>query len=162
MIRPAEYDHGTHDGCVAETLPFGNCATAHGALYEAQHMTFGCRRGALQKRGATRAMAGTFQDREKGFERKYQMDQDMEFRVHARRDKLLGLWLAEHFGLSGDDAKAYAIEVVGSNFEKPGDEDLIEKVMGDIAEKNAAIDEKELRAKFAALLHEAYDQINAG
>ena len=107
-------------------------------------------------------MAGTFQDREKGFERKYQMDQDMEFRVHARRDKLLGLWLAEHFGLSGDDAKAYAIEVVDSNFEKPGDEDLIEKVMGDIAEKNAAIDEKELRAKFAALLHEAYDQINTG
>ena len=107
-------------------------------------------------------MADTFQKREKGFERKYEMDQDLEFRVHARRDKLLGLWLAEHFGLSGDDAKDYAIEVVDSNFERPGDEDLIEKVMADIAEKKAAIDEKELRAKFAELLHEAYDQISVG
>ena len=100
-----------------------------------------------------------FQDREKGFERKYQMDQDQEFRVHARRDKLFGLWLAERFGMTGDDADKYAIEVVDSNFEKPGDEDLMDKVKADIAERNAGIEEKELRTKFEECLHEAYNQI---
>ena len=100
-----------------------------------------------------------FQDRKKGFERKYQMDQDQEFRVHSRRDKLLGLWLAERFGLTGDEAEAYAIEVVQSNFEKPGDEDLMEKVKADVAERGEVIDEKEIRAKFSDLLHEAYTQI---
>ena len=100
-----------------------------------------------------------FQDREKGFERKFQMDQDLEFRVHSRRDKLFGLWLAERFGLTGDDAEKYAIEVVDSNFEKPGDEDLMDKVKADVAERNAGIEEKELRSKFEECLHEAYDQI---
>ena len=100
-----------------------------------------------------------FQDREKGFERKFQMDQDLEFRVHSRRDKLFGLWLAERFGLTGDDAEKYAIEVVDSNFEKPGDEDLMDKVKADVAERNAGIEETELRSKFEECLHEAYDQI---
>ncbi len=102
-----------------------------------------------------------FQDREKGFERKFQMDQDQEFRAHSRRDHLFGRWLAERFGLTGDDAEKYAIEVVDSNFEKPGDEYLMDKVKADVAERSAGIEEKELRAKFEECLHEAYNQITA-
>ena len=69
------------------------------------------------------------------------------------------MWLAERFGLSGDDADAYAIVVVHSNFEEPGDEDLMDKVKADVAAKNAGIEEKELRKKFDELLHTAYDQM---
>lgn len=102
-----------------------------------------------------------FKDREKGFERKFQMDQDLEFRVHSRRDHLFGRWLAERFGLTGDEAEKYSLEVVDSNFEKPGDEDLMDKVKADVAARNAGIDEKELRTKFDDLLHVAHDQITS-
>ena len=104
----------------------------------------------------------SFDNREKDFENKFKHDQELQFKVTARRNRLFGEWAGGQMGLSGEALTAYAKDVVMSDFEKPGDEDLIEKVLGDIAEKNAAIDEKELRAKFAALLHEAYDQINAG
>ena len=100
-----------------------------------------------------------FKDREKGFERKFQMDQELEFRARARRDRLYGLWLAGRFGLTGEDAEKYTLEVVRSNFEKPGDEDLMDKVKADVAAKNAGIDETELRAKFEDLLYEAQKQI---
>ena len=100
-----------------------------------------------------------FKDREKGFERKFQIDQDQEFRVKARRDKLFGLWLAQRYGLSGDAANAYGIEVVNSNFEKPGDEDLMDKVKADLIRQKIVIEEKDLRSKFAELLAEAYEQI---
>ncbi len=96
-----------------------------------------------------------FRDREKGFEQKFQMDEDQKFRVHSRRDHLFGRWLAERFGLTGDDAEKYAMEVVDSNFEKPGDEDLMGKVKADVVERNINIEEKELRTKFEELLHEA-------
>ena len=106
-------------------------------------------------------MSDPFRDREKGFERKYQMDQDLEFRVHARRDHLFGRWLAERFGLTGTDVEKYALEVVDSNFERPGDEDLMDKVKADVAERKVNIDEKELRAKFEDLLHVAHEQLTS-
>ena len=104
-------------------------------------------------------MTDAFQNREKGFERKYQMDRDQEFRVQARRDKLFGAWLAERFGLSGDEAEAYTLEVVDSNFEKPGDDDMMDKVKADIAERGASIDEAGLASKLSDCMHEAYKQI---
>jgi len=104
-------------------------------------------------------MADSFSKREKGEELKYEMDQDRLFRVESRRNKLLGLWLAEIFGLTGDDAANYAKEVVASDFDEPGIEDVIRKVMGDIKEHNAPVSEDQVRSKIQELESIALDQI---
>ena len=70
----------------------------------------------------------TFDKREKSFEAKYAHDQEILFKIGARRNKLLGQWMAEQLGLDGADAEAYAKAVIASDFEKPGDEDVFEKV----------------------------------
>ena len=80
----------------------------------------------------------TFNEREKGFEQKYKHDQDLQFKVNARRNKLLGLWAAEQMGLSGADAEAYAKQVVQADFEKPGDSDVVAKVVNDLSAKGRA------------------------
>lgn len=107
-------------------------------------------------------MTDAFQDREKGFERKYQLDSEQEFKVQARRDKLLGHWLAERFGLSGAEEDAYVIDVVDSNFEKPGDDDMLDKVKADIAARGVSIDDAELNAKLSECAAEAHKQIVEG
>ena len=104
-------------------------------------------------------MSDAFADREKGFERKYQLDQEQQFRALARRDKLFGQWIAGKLGLSGDAVAAYAKEVVESNFEKPGDQDMIDKVKRDLAAKGAAVSDAELNAQLAKLQNEAAAQI---
>jgi hypothetical protein len=101
----------------------------------------------------------TFDEREKGFEAKYKRDQELQFKVTARRNKLLGLWAAEKLGIDGADAEAYAKEVVISDFEKPGDDDVVEKVMGDLSDKGVATDEHELRKEMARLMDVAREQI---
>ena len=78
---------------------------------------------------------GGFNDREKGFEAKYLHDQETQFKITARRNKLLGLWAAEQMGLSGADAEAYAKEVVVADFEEAGDDDVLRKVLGDLVDK---------------------------
>ena len=75
---------------------------------------------------------------------------EKDFRILARRNKLLGLWLAEQFGIA--DAEAYAKEVVLSDLEEPGDDDILRKVMKDIAEHGAAISEEQIRDKLAEFL----------
>ena len=101
----------------------------------------------------------TFDGREKGFETKYSRDKELDFKVTVRRNKLLGLWAAEKMGISGDAADAYAKEVVMSDFEKPGEEDVVEKVMSDFNDKNTGVAEKELRAEMAQLMGTAREQI---
>jgi hypothetical protein len=98
----------------------------------------------------------TFDDRENAFENKFAHDAEMQFRAEARRNKLLGLWAAELMGKTGDDAAAYAIEVVKSDFEEAGHEDVVRKVSGDLGHK--ATDE-EIRAKMDALLVVAKSQL---
>ena len=73
----------------------------------------------------------TFEDREKGYETKFALDQEQEFKAIARRNKMLGLWAAEKMGLSAESAEQYAAAVVRSDFEQPGDEDVFRKVAGD-------------------------------
>ena len=80
----------------------------------------------------------TFDDRENAFENKYAHDQEMQFRAEARRNKLLGLWAAELMGKTGDDAAAYAREVVKADFEEAGHEDVVRKVAGDLGDKATA------------------------
>ena len=73
----------------------------------------------------------TFDKREEGFEKKFALDEELKFKAEARRNKLLGQWVAEKLGISGDAATAYAKEVVAADFE--GDGDVLHKVLGDIA-----------------------------
>ena len=101
----------------------------------------------------------TFEDSQKGFEAKFAHDSEMQFKAEARRNKLLGLWVAEKMGLSGDDAEAYAKEVVASDFEEAGDEDVYRKVSGDLSAKAIDVSEQDLRAQMGALLGEAKAQL---
>lgn len=101
-------------------------------------------------------MSDAFGDREKGFERKYQLDQEQQFRAQVRRDKLFGQWAAGQLGLTGADADKYAQEVVDSNFEKPGDDDMIGKVSKDLKGKTSDAD---LKKKLTELYAHAAQQI---
>lgn len=104
-------------------------------------------------------MSGGFQDREKGFENKWAHDEELRFKVFARRNKLLGLWAAEQAGVSGADADAYAREVVQADFTKPGDEDVFEKIKADFDAKSIDISEHTIRRTMEELLETAKDQI---
>lgn len=96
-----------------------------------------------------------FKNREKAFEAKFKQDQELQFKVKARRNKMLGLWAAEKIGLSGADADAYAKEVVVSDFDEPGDEDVIRKVLADLHGKGVDISERGVRREMEALLEKA-------
>lgn len=103
-------------------------------------------------------MAG-FDDREKGYEAKFAHDSDLRFRAEARRNKLLGLWAAEHMGLSEEHAKEYAAEVVASDFEEAGDEDVFRKISSDLKAKGASVSDDMIRQKMAELVNVARDQV---
>ena len=98
----------------------------------------------------------TFDDRENAFEAKFAHDSEMQFRAEARRNKLLGLWAAELIGKTGDAAAAYAAEVVAADFDEAGHEDVVRKVVADLAGKASA---DEVRAKLNALLPVAKAQL---
>jgi hypothetical protein len=101
----------------------------------------------------------TFDEREKGFEQKYKHDQELQFKVNARRNKLLGLWAAEQMGLSGSAAEAYAKEVVQADFETPGDSDIVAKVVRDMGGKGRPVTEAQIRKELERLFAVAKDQI---
>ena len=103
-------------------------------------------------------MAG-FNDREKGFEAKFRQDQELRFKVTARRNKLLGLWAAGERDLTGADADAYAREVVKADFEEPGDDDVLRKVLGDLTAKGKAPSEHLLRKRMDELMDTAMQQV---
>ena len=98
----------------------------------------------------------TFDNREDAFENKFAHDAEMQFKAEARRNKLLGLWAADLLGKAGDEANAYAKEVIKSDFEEAGDEDVYRKVSGDLG---ANSDEATIRAKMAELMALAKSQI---
>ena len=97
----------------------------------------------------------SFNDRERAEEAKYAMDEDTQFRVTARRNRLLGHWAAERMGLSAVEAEAYAKAVVQADFEEAGDEDVIRKVLGDLTSAGVDIAEGEIRTALEAKLVEA-------
>jgi hypothetical protein len=104
----------------------------------------------------------TFDKREEGFEKKFALDEELKFKAEARRDKLLGLWVASMLGLSGDAANDYAKAVVAADFQEPGDADVVRKVVGDLAAKGIAMSEAELRVKMDELMAQAIMQVKAG
>ncbi|BBK43533.1 hypothetical protein STVA_35530 [Allostella vacuolata] len=101
----------------------------------------------------------TFNDREKGFEKKFERDQEAIFKVNARRNKLLGAWAAEKLGLAGDEAEVYAKSVVVADFEKPGDDDVLQKVVADLSAKGVATSAADVRKQMDMLLAVAREQI---
>jgi hypothetical protein len=102
-----------------------------------------------------------FEDRQKGQEAKFAFDAEKKFKAEARRNKLLGIWAAELLGLTGDEANAYAGEVVASDFTSAGDGDVLAKVAGDFKDKGVAVDEATVRQKMDALVYIANEQIAA-
>ena len=104
----------------------------------------------------------TFDKREEGFERKFALDEELKFRAAARRNKLLGLWAASMLEISGDEASAYAREVVAAEFGEGGDADVIAKVMADLAAKGVATTEAQIRARMDELMAQAIAQVKAG
>jgi hypothetical protein len=101
----------------------------------------------------------TFDDRKKGFENKFAHDEELRFKATARRNKLLGLWAAEKLGLVGDAANDYAKEVVASDFEEAGDDDVVRKVLGDFKAKNVDQSDHQVRRTMDELMATAVEQI---
>ena len=95
-----------------------------------------------------------FDDRERAFETKFAHDEEMNFRIIARRNRLLGEWAARKMGLSEEETAAYAKDVVRADFEEAGDEDVIRKVLGDLTAPGIETDETEIRE---ALEHKSVD-----
>ena len=87
-----------------------------------------------------------FNDRERAFETKFARDEEMQFRVLARRNRLLGEWAAGLMGLTAAEAEAYAKAVIQADFEEAGDEDVIRKLLGDLSSAEVDIDEDNIRA----------------
>lgn len=98
----------------------------------------------------------SFNDRQKGFEKKFAHDEEMQFRATARRNKLVGRWAAELLGKTGDEVDAYAMEVVRADFEEAGHEDVFRKLDRDLAGR---ADEMAIRAKMAECLILAKEQL---
>ena len=99
----------------------------------------------------------TFDDRERAYETKFALDAELNFKAEARRNRLLGEWAAALLGKTGDDARAYAMTVLTSDFEEPGDEDVYRKLAADLAGK---ADEATIRAKMVELRAVARNQID--
>lgn len=98
----------------------------------------------------------TFDKREEGFEKQFAHDEELRFKAMARRNKMLGMWAAGLLGKSGADAEAYAKEVVRADFEEAGDNDVVRKVVKDLAGK---ADEQQVRAQMATFLAQAVEQV---
>jgi hypothetical protein len=106
-------------------------------------------------------MAASMDDRQKAFESKFAHDADLRFKAEARRNKLLGLWAADLIGKNGDDAAEYAKEVVKSDFQEAGDEDVFRKVRGDLDAAGAHVSDEQLRGKMIELMAEAIQQVQS-
>ena len=100
-----------------------------------------------------------FDDRERAFETKYARDEEMQFRIIARRNKLLGQWAAGKMGLTEAEAESYAKDVVRADFEEAGDEDVIRKVLGDLTAAGVDSNEETIRETLEHKLVEARRQI---
>jgi hypothetical protein len=101
----------------------------------------------------------TFDEREKAFENKFKHDEELQFKVEVRRNKLLGLWIGELMGLNEAESQAYAKEVIEADFEEVGIEDVVRKVLADCEAKNVDLSEHRLRKHIDELSVEAKKQI---
>lgn len=103
----------------------------------------------------------TFDKRKDAYETKFAHDAELRFKAEARRNKLLGLWAAAEMGMTGNDADAYAKEVVRSDFEEAGDEDVVRKVLADFNASRVPHTDVEIRNKMAEFLAVAVEQLES-
>ncbi len=99
-----------------------------------------------------------FDDREKAFENKFAHDQDLQFKITARRNRLLGEWAAQKMGLTAEETDAYAKAVVQADFEEAGDEDVVRKLMGDLTSAGVDVDDAGIRQAMEDMRVEARRQ----
>lgn len=104
----------------------------------------------------------TFDNREKAFEEKFARDAELQFKVSARRNKLLGFWAADLLGLTPAEAEAYAKSVVAADFEEAGDEDVFRKIHGDLTAKNIDVSDHAVRKAMDETMIEARRQLMEG
>ncbi len=100
-----------------------------------------------------------FDKRKNDAEARFRREQELEFKAGARRNKLLGLWAAEQMGISGEGAAAYAKEVVIADFERPGDDDVLEKVLKDLTGKGLDVSERQVRKEMDRLMEIARQEV---
>jgi hypothetical protein len=98
-----------------------------------------------------------FNDREKAFEKKFANDQEAEFKISAKRNKLLGTWVGSILSLNEEQKKNYITEVIKSDFQEAGDEDVFKKIKKDLEGKN--IQDTEIRQKMSEFLEAAKKEI---
>jgi hypothetical protein len=103
----------------------------------------------------------TFEERQKGFERKFALDEELKFKATARRNRLLGLWAAGEMGIAGDAALAYAREVVKADLAEPGEEDVFRKIRADFDAKGVNQSDHQIRRMMAEMMGEAVAQIES-
>jgi hypothetical protein len=104
----------------------------------------------------------TFDKREEGFEKQFAHDEELKFKATSRRNKLFGLWAAEKLGRTGTDADAYAKEVVMSDFEEAGEDDVFRKVRKDLDAAGVTASDADIRRVMVDLMGTAVSQIKAG
>jgi len=104
----------------------------------------------------------TFDKREEAFEKKFALDEEQKFKSVARRNRLLGLWVAGKLGVTGDAANAYAKEIVAAEFSEGGDAAVVRKVTEDLSAKGMAITEEQIRDQMTELMAQAVAQVKAG
>lgn len=100
----------------------------------------------------------TFDDRESAFENKFAHDEELQFKISARRNKLVGMWAAGLMGLTTEEADAYAKSVVQADFEESGDEDVVRKLLGDLTSAGIEADDQMVRAAMDTQMTEARRQ----
>ena len=101
----------------------------------------------------------TFDDRERAFEAKFARDEEMQFRILARRNRLLGEWAARLMGLNEAEAESYAKDVIRADFEEAGDDDVVRKLLGDLTSAGVDADEAKIREQLGHKTVEARRQI---
>ena len=104
----------------------------------------------------------SIQDREKAFEAKFALDEELRFKAEARRNKLVGLWAAGLLGKMDGDAEAYARDVIAADFEEVGHEDVVRKIKADFDAAGVARSEDDIRVQMIELLAVAIAQVEAG
>ena len=103
----------------------------------------------------------TFEERQKGFERKFALDEELKFKATARRNRLLGLWAAGEMGITGDAAQAYAREIVKADLAEPGEEDVFRKIRADFDAKGVNQSDHQIRRMMTDMMGQAIAQIES-
>lgn len=103
----------------------------------------------------------TFDEREKGFEKKFAHDQDLKFKAESRRNKMIGEWAAGKLGMAGSAVEDYVKAVRRADFEEAGDDDVVRKISKDFADGNVSVSDDEIRSQLGEFLAQAVAEIES-